>query len=277
MKNSHIARVVLYLLMIVAVMGQDCAPSAAKDRIATGSYSFTLTAFASSLQCYNTTLDSSFISQPQITAGVSSVNSYNSNYPLDFSIRSYILNGSGQASFTVIVNNASWSALTISYIITSRSDFYAGSYLSTADSLARCQLSQPYVLTIPLPSTARPTPSASLAVLILLNGLRTASTGLSLQFTQPVYDSALGQINTTALTTISQPIQLMYFAYLMVDLSSLSSSGFSYSFSTSSIQGNYLIAGTVGLSTTGLQTAFFAIKKTAYLPCAGTTCPECQT
>jgi hypothetical protein len=89
--------------MIVAVMGQDCTPSAAKDRIVTGSYSFTLTAFASSLQCYNTTLDSSFISQPQITAGVSSVNSYNSNYPLDFSIRSYILNGSGQASFTVIV------------------------------------------------------------------------------------------------------------------------------------------------------------------------------
>jgi hypothetical protein len=135
-------------------------------------------------------------------------------------------------------------------------------------------MSSPY----PCPRRRDRPPSASLAVLILLNGLRTASTGLTLQFTQPVYDSALGQINTTALTTISQPIQLMYFAYLMVDLSSLSSSGFLLLLQHLLHPGELPHRrGQSDSAPRACRPPSSQSKKTAYLPCVGTTCTECQT
>lgn len=193
---------IIALLIVMVAYGQDCSVSASKDQLVTGSKTLTLTGNPN-LQCFNVTIDSA-LTNPQITSGIRSVNPYNTNTPLDFNIRNRINNLI--ATFTLIINQASWTTITITYIATKRNNFYLGNYLSTADSLANCQQTQPYALTIPLPASTRPTPSSSLAVLIILNGIRTNATQLSLQFSPPSYDSTLGQINTTALTTITQRI-----------------------------------------------------------------------
>lgn len=266
-------RFLLTILAIALVTAQDCTPSASKDLLVTGTKTFTLTS-SSTLQCFNLTIDAA-LAKPQLTAGLQTLSNYNYNAPLDFSLRNQITGQ--QALFTLITNNPSWTALTVTYILASRNNFYLGNYLSSADSLANCQRTQPYALTIPLPASTRPASSSSLAVLILLNGIRTNATQLSLQFSPPTYDSALGQINTTALTSTTQPIELIYFGYILVDLAALTAQGYTYSFSTSAIPGQFVYAGAVAVGSSGLLTAYFSINRTASLTCLGTSCTDCQS
>jgi hypothetical protein len=102
-----------------------------------------------------------------------------------------------------------------------------GSYLSDGGQLASPNRQQPFNLAIPLPSSLALQNTQSLAVLVLLNGLRTASAGASIQFQLPAYDQALRQINLTVLTNASQPIELLFFSYILVDLGQLTAAGYS--------------------------------------------------
>ena len=162
-------------------------------------------------------------------------------------------------------------------MISLRPDFLIGSYISSSNSLANCNKQQPYTLTILLPPTKFIENTQSLAVLIFLNGIRSQSTGLNLQFLQPVFDSSLKQINVTAVTNANKEIELIYFAYVLVDLNKLSTAGYSYSFSTTPINGDFLISGMVGFNTATQtqQIAFFNINKTNSLTCVGFTCTTC--
>lgn len=122
MFKSILSVLSIFLLLAVGA-SQNCSPSPATDRLVTAAYTFQLAPFTSRLQCYNNPIDNALV-QPQITTGLISIASFQADSAgIDFSLRSFILPGSNQASFTLIVNNASWSSVRISYLITSRPDF----------------------------------------------------------------------------------------------------------------------------------------------------------
>ena len=78
--------------------------------------------------------------------------------------------------------------------------------MSSADQLVTCSKQQPYVLPILLPSSTNIPSHQSTATLVFINGIRTIALGFNLQFSQPVYDSALKQINVTVVTNASSAI-----------------------------------------------------------------------
>lgn len=200
--NASNFKLALLALMLISAVTQNCQSNPTTDRIATGSYTFALNPFSSRTNCYNISLANVFApGSAQVTTGVSQIGQFqNSNSGIDFSLRSF-LTGAGQASFTLIVNNGSWNTVKISYLVTARTDFYVGTHLSDANQLATCTKQNPFALTILVPSTASVPLSQALAVLVFLNGLRTPSTGFAFQFTQPIYDATLKQINLTVVST----------------------------------------------------------------------------
>ena len=78
--------------------------------------------------------------------------------------------------------------------------------MSSADQLVSCNKQQPYVLPILLPSLTSIPSHQSTATLIFINGIRTVALGFNLQFSQPVYDYALKQINVTVVTNATSAI-----------------------------------------------------------------------
>ena len=119
----------------------------------------------------------------------------------------------------------------------------------------------------------------SLAVLILLSGVRTTSPGFVLQFMQPVFDRVLHQINTTAVTNVDREIELVYLSYVVVDLGKLSQAGFRYSFSAGPVVSEFGLAGLVAVNTSApaIQQAFFGLNRTTNLQCQGFPCSGCQS
>lgn len=119
--NHKITTCLVLALLLGAVLTQNCSASSAVDQLATGSYTFQLSAYANNIQCYNATLDSSFVSsQPQLTSGVSSIGNLLSGSSMDFTLRSNLQSSNTQASFTIIVKNASWTSIKINYLVSAR-------------------------------------------------------------------------------------------------------------------------------------------------------------
>jgi hypothetical protein len=205
MKTSTITLVFLAIVLPVTLT-QNCQANSAAGQLVTGSYTFLLNPFSSRTNCYSVSLSSSFNSaQGQLTSGVTQIGQFQtSNSGLDFSLRSYLMGAS--AAFTLVVNNGSWNTVKISYMATARNDFYIGTHLSDANQLATCNRQSPFILTILIPSTANIPLSQSLAVICFINGLRTPSSAFSFQLTQPIYDSALKQINMTVISTATTEI-----------------------------------------------------------------------
>ena len=206
--NQKIVVVLFIVASAVITISQNCQPSNAADQLVTGTHNFQLNPYTSRVQCFTTPIPSFFNNMnPQITAGISNIAQFQlDSSGIDFTLRSHIVQSKTQASLTLIVNNGTWTAISTFYLISTRNDFEVGSYLSSADQLATCSKQQPYILQIQLPLSTKIASHQSTASLVFINGLRTTATGFNLQFSQPLYDSALKMINVTVVTNATSSI-----------------------------------------------------------------------
>lgn len=211
----------------------------------------------------------------QLAYGISNILNYQADTAgVDFSIRGRI--EQQLLSFSLILNNASFVSLAISYMVTARPEVFAGSYIADTNQLIECGSQLSALIPIPVPATLSLS-SNSLAMLVFLNGMRTQAWLFNLKLQQYVLDTNKGLLNVTVLTDAIYPIETLFFSYLIIDLTKLGSS-FTYAFTTASQPGDFTLSGLVALtnSTSGqLQSAYVTLNKTNKLSCTGFTCSKC--
>ena len=192
----------LSLLPSLALAQSGCGPSAANDRLASGSYQLALS--SSRLHCFSVPLDPS-LAGAQVAAGIAGIANYMTDPAgIDYSLRASL--APVQLGFVLIVGNASWVSVMVSYLVSARPDLTLGASLSSGFvSCNSSSSSQSYPLVFSV-NRAQPG-TVPVSTLILLSGLRTSS-GLALQFSSPQYDQTSRQINTSLTTNASREIQI---------------------------------------------------------------------
>lgn len=151
--------------------------------------------------------------------------------------------------FTLVIGNASWVTLDINYMLVgNRPDLIIGNYIADTQDLLNCDRKDQTLLTIPVP-TRLPGLSARsvIGVIVFLSGIRTQSSAFNLQFIQPTYDFSFRQINVTAKSDSSQPIELLFLTYILMDLSSLSND-YLIDFSITPRAGQFQFSGVVAMT-----------------------------
>jgi len=117
-----------------------------------------------------------------------------------------------------------------------------------------------------------------LAILIFINGIRSSSSSLDVLISQPLIDFKLNQINVTVSTLTPQTIEILFFNYLIIDISKISNQ-YSYSFTALPAQSDFSISGIISIisSNSSLQFAFVNFNKTNKFSCSGFICDSCQS
>ena len=143
----------------------------------------------------------------------SRINAYNPSVGTDYSIRGSRVNNTNSVNFILLINHdLSWSSMVVSFLVTARSDFWAGYFLPDTQDFYNIGVDKVTVhYTI---NNWNPT-STRVNFIYLISGLRTSDSSFNVSLSQGGFNTSSGLVSLQIKSDASPPIETILISYVL--------------------------------------------------------------
>lgn len=202
---------------------------------------------------------------------------YNSQNGLDFAVRAQQQGNTSNLQISLLLlGDSRWDFVTISYIATSRNDFWIGTFVGDLASLSSCSNSAAANLQTPLSGIVTGFPintfnsGSKFVVQALISGLRSSSSNVSVSLGAYTFNAALGVL--TINVNGNKGIEQIYISYVVIATPQNNFSLKFFEYPSASSTGEYASLGTKSFSASTPAFNGLEIKIIGNLNCAGSKC-----